>query len=312
MSQKEFQTISDFINGNMNEEDRKKISENIKDFNSNKMNTEKTIQFNAEKAWDKLHNRIQNESDNSLKFRLLYNIRIAASIMVFFAISSIAYVIFNTVNQNRFVEVQSGKEIKEILLADGSFVTLNTNSTLKYPKKFSDKNRTVDFTGEAFFQITKNPNKPFIVKSGEAIIEVVGTSFNVQNKNNTTISVYVETGMVQLSGKDDNSITLTPGEEGKLENNKLTEDVNPDKNISSWKTKRFIYNNELLSKVILDFNKAYQANIVLKNEEIGIKRITTQELNEKSLNSALTIICTTLNLEFKTETNQIIISEINE
>jgi ferric-dicitrate binding protein FerR (iron transport regulator) len=312
MSQKEYQTISDFINGNMNEKERKKISDSIKDFNSNTMNTEKTKQFNAEKAWDKLHNRIQNESGHSLKIRRIYNMRIAASILVFFAISSIAYVIFNTVNQNRFVEVQSGKEIKEILLADGSFVTLNTNSTLKYPKKFSGKNRTVDFTGEAFFQITKNPNRPFIVKSGEAKIKVLGTSFNVQNKNNTTISVYVETGMVQLSGKDDNSITLTPGEEGKLENNKLTEDVNPDKNISSWKTKRFIYNDELLSKVILDFNKAYHTNIVLKNEEIGIKRITTQELNEKSLNSALTIICKTLNLEFKTETDQIIISEINE
>jgi ferric-dicitrate binding protein FerR (iron transport regulator) len=232
--------------------------------------------------------------------------------MIFFAISSIAYVIINTVNQNRFVEVESGNEIKEVVLADGSVITLNTNSTLQYPKQFSNKNRTVNFTGEAFFEIAKNPDKPFIVKSGDAEIKVLGTSFNVENKNNTSICVYVETGKVQLWDNMDNSITLTPGEEGKLEQNKLTENLNPDKNTSSWKTKRFIYNDEYLSKVILDFNKAYRANIVLKSEEIGNKRITTQELNQKSLNSALTIICKTLNLEFKTENDQIIISAPGE
>jgi transmembrane sensor len=307
MSQKEYEILTDFINGTLKEEERKAISKHIKDYNSNRMNTEQSQQFNTDNAWNKLHERIMKEGKDYVNIQRFHYIRIAASIMLFLALSTIVYFIYTGINAGRFAEVQSGTEIKEVLLPDGSKITLNTNSSINYPKEFSGNDRTVEFKGEAFFEITKNPNKPFIVKSGDAEIRVLGTSFNVENQNNRLIRVFVETGKVQLADKTDNKITITPGEEGKLENNTLTENNAPDKNVLSWKTKSFVYENELLSKIIQDFNKVYHANIVFENDAIGNYRLTTMVLHEKSLNSALTIICTPRNLEFKTVKNQIII-----
>jgi ferric-dicitrate binding protein FerR (iron transport regulator) len=309
MSQKEYQTFNNFLNGKLDENERKKITESINNFNSNNMKMEENVQFDAEFAWNKFQKRIQNSHDRKNIIHSISHTRFAASILMFFAISVISFLTYKTIKQNSYVEIFSGNDLKEIVLDDGSIITLNSNASLKFPKLFSNQNRTVELTGEAFFEVAKNPKKPFIIKTGNAKIEVLGTSFNVENKHKDFVRVFVETGKVQLSNLKDNKILLTSGEEGILENNRLSETLKGDRNSSSWKTKRFVYDNVMLSKVIEDFNKAYKSNIVFENELIGQKRIISQELHEKTLNTALTIICIPLNLEFHTENNKIIITE---
>ncbi len=306
MLNKESETISDFIYGKLDEENRKKISDKIKSMNINIMKTENTHHFNSEKAWNKLSERIISDNRKLLKIRKIRIMQIAASLIILIGISALTFILFNTFKDNRFAEIKSGNKIQDIILPDGSQITMNKNSIVKYPKEFSGKTRTIEFKGEAFFKVEKNSEKPFIVKSGETEITVLGTSFNVENNNNSFIRVYVETGKVSLKDKNDKSVTLIPGDEGKIENNRLSKRTANNINYLAWRTKSFIYSDEYLKNVIQDFNKVYSSNIVFENEIIGNLKVNT-ELHQKSLTSALNIICTLLDLEYKTGDNQIII-----
>lgn len=96
----------------------------------------------------------------------------------------------------------STNEIQEITLDDGSQVWLNENSTLKYPRTFESSDRTVQLVGEAFFEVTKNPNKVFKIETNYTEVEVLGTSFNVEAyPNEAKTTLVVKTGTVKFSEK---------------------------------------------------------------------------------------------------------------
>ncbi|GAA3554567.1 FecR family protein [Snuella lapsa] len=99
-----------------------------------------------------------------------------------------------------------------LLLADGSMVYLNRHTIFRYPKTFRDNQRQVELEkGSAFFKVTKNPNKPFIVKSGALKTKVLGTSFNIINKD-TMVNVSVSTGKVGVCAGNQ-SVKLLPNEQ---------------------------------------------------------------------------------------------------
>ena len=100
-------------------------------------------------------------------------------------------------------------------------VTLNSNSKLEFPAKFASDKREVTITGEAFFEVKPNPEKPFVINAGGAQVKVLGTSFNVSAYPKTdAVEVIVKTGKVQVTQKTEqleaetNEVILTPGEKG--------------------------------------------------------------------------------------------------
>jgi len=148
--------------------------------------------------------------------------------------------------------------INEYALPDGSFVTLNSNSKLVYPKHFKGNTREVTIYGEAFFDVKPNPEKPFIINAGNARVKVVGTSFNVSAYPETeTVEVVVKTGKVQVTNKnaealsDANQVFLIPGEKGTLFNKSsiLEKSQNSNLNYLAWKTRDFIFNDMPLNEV---------------------------------------------------------------
>ena len=315
MSQKEYQNISDFISGTLSKDTREDISKQIKSQTTNdeskKMRIDKKQLFDPDNAWNKFRNTIETDDLLLSKSKKMFSIRnIAASIVILIGLSVTTYVIFNNFSQTQFTEISSANSIKDLILPDGSQITLNQNATIIFPKEFSDNNRTVEFSGEAFFDITKNPAKPFIIRTNKAKVTVLGTSFNVLTDKKDNITVTVKTGKVQLSKNKKENIILNPKDVGKIKANTLSKDINTDKNYLSWKTKCFEYDGELLSKVIEDFNKVYQVNIILQDEEISNLSIVSSPQN-KTIDVALSLICTSHNLEYKKENNRIIISKRN-
>lgn len=103
-------------------------------------------------------------------------------------------------------------EIKEVVLPDSSRVSLNSATTLTYDSDFNKKDRIVTLSGEAFFDVSKNPSKPFVVRMKDAEITVKGTSFNVSAYDGENgIQAALVTGQIQFqTGKD--YIYLSPGE----------------------------------------------------------------------------------------------------
>lgn len=107
-----------------------------------------------------------------------------------------------TMRVSTIVTQSSSKQIKKIILPDKTIVWLKGDSELKYPEEFSVKSRNVELIGEALFEVTKDKDRPFLITSGQYVMRVVGTSFNLKvEPKTTTINLDVLTGIVEVTQK---------------------------------------------------------------------------------------------------------------
>lgn len=281
------------------------------------MNLKET--YNTDAAWGSLKSRFEQdgllkEEGSIKKIEFLLIAKIAAVFIVGILISYSAYNYFS--NKTHFgmqlAETYTDKQIKRIELADGSIVQLNSNSKLYYPKLFANKKRVIEFEGEAFFEISKNPEKPFYIKIGNKEIEVLGTSFNV-NTNFTSgrVEVLVETGRVKFyeQGNAKKDLILEAGSIGSIDKKSAVKKLNSDPNYLSWKTKYFDFSKgERLDKVIATINRAYGVNIVMDNSVLADRTIATIYDNEP-LNIVIELLCRSLVLDAEITDEQIILKE---
>ena len=94
------------------------------------------------------------------------------------------------------VQLNTGNEANTLIktLADGSVIYIAQNSLFSFPEEFESGSRNVELKGEAFFDITPNPDKPFIIETDEALIEVLGTAFNVKTQNGKGFRAFCRPG----------------------------------------------------------------------------------------------------------------------
>ncbi|MFK8008185.1 MAG: FecR family protein [Saprospiraceae bacterium] len=163
-------------------------------------------------------------------------------------------------------------EMKEVALADGSKVWLNGNSKLTYPDAMNGNERRVILTGEAFFDITKDPSKPFIIDTRDAEVKVLGTSFEVRAMDDETkTEVVVKTGKVSLGKKNEvKPLILTKNQKG-VYNNKTQGYVKSDvKNLNSisWQSKTLDFNDVTLEKALADLESHFNIKVTLENQDL--------------------------------------------
>ncbi|MBE9598028.1 FecR family protein [Pedobacter sp. MC2016-24] len=136
-------------------------------------------------------------------------------------------------------------EQTRLRLPDGSLVYLNAASVLKYPTSFAGlKNRPVELSGEAYFEISKDKTHPFIVSSGKQEVEVLGTHFNVNAYGDeTTVKTTLLEGSIRLSTNGHSEI-LKPNEQAMLANDQINiSKVDPDEAVA-WKNNEFLFRND--------------------------------------------------------------------
>jgi len=269
------------------------------------MNTQEKKIYNVDNAWEKLHARFEEDglltTDNKIKsFNFYMMAKIAAVFTVGILLSFLAYYSIgeNSHKGMQLAETFTENNIIVVELPDGSIVHVNKESKLYYPEKFSENQRVVELEGEAFFDIKKNPQKPFIIKARNKEIKVLGTSFNVNtNFEGEKFEVYVKTGKVKFyePGNTKKSLVLVPDFVGVIDKT-AEKKLNKNPNYISWKTKYFNFSKgEKLDKIISTINKAYGVNIVLEDEKFA-EKIQQTTFNNNSLDSILKIICKTYNL----------------
>ncbi len=156
-----------------------------------------------------------------------------------------------------------------LTLEDETAIHINSNSSLAIPANFSEENRTVSITGEAYFDVHKDTAHPFIVKTGKAQIKVLGTSFNVKNhKDEKYMVVTLEKGSIEICSPIRNE-TLTPGEQatvfenGNIEKTKLETFM-----YCAWHKERIVYENKPLSEILDDLGIWYDFETVYEDEEL--------------------------------------------
>ena len=202
-----------------------------------------------------------------------------------------------------------------IILPDGSTVTLNSYSSLEYPKKFDKYQRDIKLEGEGFFEVNGNPAWPFVISTAEVEIKVLGTSFNVNAYNsNKEIEVIVKTGQVAVTrhGEIPKTVILKSG--NKAVYNKIEEDLSLstriDRNYLAWKTKSFIFEDQTLSDVTSALNKVYGSKIIIPSDSLQEARITST-FNDQSLEAILNVLSATLDLKVIENNGRILLTESN-
>ena len=194
---------------------------------------------------------------------------------------------------------------REIKLEDGSTVKLSSNSSISYPEHFGDKNRNVYLKGEAFFDVKKDPNKPFIVHAGNITTQVLGTSFSIKSyEEGKTIEVAVKTGRVSVfendysTTKNRKGIILTPNQ--KIVFDKQTKEIiptivaTPIPLISLEKLETFVFEEMPVEEVFAKLRKIYGLEIVIENQALN-HCIFTGDLNDLPLSTQLDLICKSIN-----------------
>ena len=194
-----------------------------------------------------------------------------------------------------------------IVLADGTKVYLNAVSSIKYPTQFNGDQRIVELDGEAYFEVAKNKNKPFIVKSGDQDIEVLGTHFNVHAYDNeSVVKTTLLEGSVAVSYKNQKAI-LKPGQQSNVSDkfsNITVKQVDTEAAIA-WKNGRFKFDNADLKTVMRQLERWYGIKVEYRGDVSDV-RFNGGTFMNKNLSEVLKVLELS-NIKFKVEGKTIIV-----
>lgn len=170
-------------------------------------------------------------------------------------------VVYNTISTPRGGQYQ-------IELPDGSLVWLNAASSLRFPTAFVGKDRRVEITGEAYFEVTKNKSMPFIVSIGSSEIQVLGTHFNVMAyKEESNIKTSLLEGSIKFV-HGNNSSLIKPGQQTQLTNSgqiKVLDDIDMDA-VIAWKNGNFDFDGAGIETVMRQLSRWYNVEVEYKKK----------------------------------------------
>ncbi|SOD18294.1 FecR family protein [Pedobacter xixiisoli] len=256
---------------------------------------------------DKMKREINREISDQ-KYTLKHMVLMVASVILVF-LSFIFYFSVNpTIDTAKYItrKVDMGKNLI-IQLNDSSLVTLNAGSEIRYPERFSKKDRRIYLiSGEAFFEVKKDSKRPFIVEAGGIETKVLGTKFNVNYYSfYDKISVTVASGKVKVSKPDslkssgDLAVFLLPNQQAIFDKNSklLTKrEINANK-IKGWMNGELYFDNEKLSHVVEVLKTRFKKDIIFDNHSIKEYRITLGFTNNDSFDGILFAIKKANNLK---------------
>lgn len=270
------------------------------------------VAIDVDKAWDKVQSKLDAEESASTEIaspnRFLRSsfVRIAAAGLILLGLGSASlYMNYNGYFSKK-ITVTTGINDKNIVVAlsDGSKVTMNRNSEFSYRESFGKHRRDVKLKGEAFFEISPDKEKPFIIDAGKATVKVVGTSFNVITENpEAAVEVYVKTGKVLLSDIDNlKSISLEPEYIGKIGSAISDKSVNNNPNYMSWNTGRLEYTGQKLDVVFKDLKRVYNMDIVADDNSI-LENPWTSPIDSAKEETIIQLFCVSFNLSYSKDGN---------
>ncbi len=155
----------------------------------------------------------------------------------------------------------------QITLPDGTKVWLNADSKLKYPNRFSSSERFVELQGEAYFEVAENKKSPFIVKTDNETVRVLGTHFNVNAyKNEKASHVSLFEGSVKVSVGESFSEIIKPGQQSVVKKGEISVQPADLEEVVAWKNGEFIFNHESLKSAMQKVARWYDLDIEVSSE----------------------------------------------
>ncbi|MCK9628637.1 MAG: FecR domain-containing protein [Bacteroidales bacterium] len=275
----------------------------------------------ADLAWDKLHDRLERDGlldDNVVKrdatlFTGKFVLSLAAS-LVLIACATI-YILSDLSGSKREMMILGNTESTTLVktLEDGSVVYLASGSQITYPSKFDKHTREVALKGDAFFEVAKDKNAPFIIDAGIMEIRVLGTSFNVRTTDTLAPSLSVRTGLVKITLKSGGSSgNVAAGETATIKEKSLK--VAPTIDITQFSrySDQIHFKDERLADVINVINRMANSGaqgVTLSVDKSLEERRLTATFTDTTPESIAQMICIALNLKYKSGEDVITIYE---
>ncbi|WP_316840422.1 FecR family protein [Pedobacter gandavensis] len=197
----------------------------------------------------------------------------------------------------------------QIILSDGTKVWLNAASTLKYPEQFKGNQRLVELSGEAYFEVSHQPKKPFLVKSGQQTIKVLGTHFNVnaypeESRLKTTL---LKGSVMVLVNHTSYSKILIPGQQSVMESNSIQLQKADVEEATAWKNGYFKFNDEPLESIMRKLSRWYNVEISYRDRISPDQVFSGRVSRFEAVSSVLEALELTGGVHFKIEERRIIV-----
>jgi len=269
-------------------------------------NLEAFRSIDIEDDWQKLRGQMGFRKQRSMR----YLWQTAAAVIMLLGVGFLTQkLVFPTPHM---LIVQSGMQMKEVVLPDGSRVTLNKEAELIYPEKFNRRQRNLTLIGEAFFEVVSDPALPFKIDVNQrALVEVLGTSFNISpDKNDESISVHVVEGRVAFSSnlKGSDRVILTKDEQATLSAGTIIRADTVDLNFISWKTGTLFFDHENLKDVCKQLEAHYEIDILM-HKSVPRNLNLTSILENQDLESVLDEISLVLELDYSYEDDKVVFTK---
>ena len=218
------------------------------------------------------------------------------------------------ITYNSLVVLRGGEY--QLQLEDGTKVWLNSETRLRYPTKFANDKREVLLEGEAYFEVSKDKNRPFIVKTQDVDVRVLGTQFNVSSyaDEDAIRTTLVEGSVFVMDRKNpEKNLLLNPGYQAvyakdvkELESKKVNVDL-----YTSWKDGKFVFQESSLLDIMNRVSRWYDVKVFYQNNEVGDLSFTGTLKRYESLDRLLGMIEKTNEVKFFFKDNTIIVQKIH-
>ncbi|GAB2613622.1 FecR family protein [Emticicia sediminis] len=281
---------------------------------------------------EELNEKLEAIKPLQVSFRRPQIIRWAAAIVLFLGIgwwyfqqNSSKSVIYTELVENArtaLIEKENNTDKPLLItLSDGSSILLQHGSRLSYPTNFEGDKREVYLDGEAFFEVAKNPEKPFLVYANELVTKVLGTSFNIKSfKGQKDIQVIVRTGKVSVFKLNEiqnsknvkilEGVVIIPNQQIKFDKEKSNFSkslIEQPEMLSEMPQYNFEFKDVSASSIFATIQKAYGISIVY-DEELLKECPVTASLSDEPLYGKLELVCNAIEAEYQLIDGQVIIS----
>ncbi len=201
------------------------------------------------------------------------------------------------------IEFTAADSVRQILLPDGTKVWLNSSSTLSYPAGFSAQDRSVNISGEAYFEVTHDSLSPFVVTSPAMRVTVLGTVFNIRDRIGDTIpAASLIDGKIKISGNNgEGNITLTPGQKAEIDRNLgemrvVTANVRLE---AVWRNKMIPFSEASICDIIDVLERLYNVDFILSPLVDTVGRYSGTIRRKDSINDVLRSLQNSIQIQYR-------------
>lgn len=193
--------------------------------------------------------------------------------------------------------VPIGKDYK-ISLSDGTAVWLNSASTLQFPFRFTGKTREIVISGEAYLEVAQQPKKPFLVHTQHGTIQVLGTSFNINDYDSGVVKVALVAGAVRFMAGE-KEVTVKPGKEAVYTLHKgIRLQSFDEEDVLAWRSGKYYFYDATLEEIISVLPRWYGIHVVIDNPKLSQERFTGMMDRNKPVRKFLDALAQTMKITY--------------